>query len=122
MHRLFRTWPDRNAHEAPGVGARRPRRSRPGLESLEGRRLLSLGPELAGNAIAADSQALPVTAGAPDGRSVAAWLDRGSGGERIEFRLYSPSGVIARSIFVWGRRMELHDQAEGERTGAKIAA
>ncbi|MFO0959726.1 MAG: hypothetical protein U0800_20195 [Isosphaeraceae bacterium] len=82
---------------APSALASRPRRARrqsPGLEVLEGRQLLSLGAELVGNAFGDGPQELPVTASAPDGRSVVAWVDRTNpSNRRIEFRLFKANGT-----------------------------
>ena len=94
MRSLFRPQLFRNASQAAESRARRPRRRRPGLEALEGRQLLSLGPELVGNAFGDGPQELPVTAGAPDGRSVVAWVDRTNpSNRRIEFRPFNANGT-----------------------------
>jgi hypothetical protein len=79
---------------------RRPRRHQLGLEALEGRQLLSIGAELAGNASVLGTQVLPASASAPDGRSVLVWVDRGtssSSNERIEYRVFDKNGNAVTS-------------------------
>jgi hypothetical protein len=59
-----------------GPAARRPRRSRPALESLEGRQLLStLGGETQVNPVTADKTYSSTTASSSNGSSVAVWVD-----------------------------------------------
>src|SRR5262245_16284646 len=93
MRNLFRPWSRHTGSLASQSHTRRPRRHHLGLECLEGRQLLSLGGELGGPQSSLGPQELPVTASAPDGRSVVAWVDRSvSTNRRIEFRLFTAAG------------------------------
>jgi hypothetical protein len=93
MLSLFSPKARRDASAAAPSHTRRSRRQKPGLESLEGRQLLSLGVELAGNELSAGAQTLPVTASAPDGRSAVAWVDRSNPANRqLEVRLFNAAG------------------------------
>lgn len=93
MKRSFRAWLNRDASKAGEDRRRRRGANRPVMESLEGRQLMSLGAELVGNAVSVGAQVLPVTASSPDGRSVAAWVDRSNPSARqLEVRLFNASG------------------------------
>jgi hypothetical protein len=101
MRSLFRPKTPHNAPKASPPHTRRSRRHQLGLESLEGRQLLSLGPELVGNAFSNGPQTLPVTASTPDGRSVVAWVDRSNASNRqLEVRLFNANGTPASSDIV----------------------
>jgi hypothetical protein len=77
------------------VDVRRKRtQQRPGLESLEGRQLMSLGPELQVNLLKVNDQFESATAGAlAGGMSVTVWTNQFKPGDRdIEAQVFRPDG------------------------------
>ena len=74
MH-LFRPKSKDTALKAAASRTRCPRRQQPGLEALEGRRLLSLGPEFLANTTTRNAQFESDNASARNGISVIVWTD-----------------------------------------------
>jgi hypothetical protein len=83
------------AAKVPGSPARRPRRHRPSLESLEGRQLLSLGAEFRANVSTVHNQFESDNASAANGLAVAVWVDEFSSTDRdIHAQMFNANGTL----------------------------
>src|SRR3954454_7988309 len=101
MHSSHRRTSGTVAAKPVGSRARRPRRSRPGLEALEGRQLMSLGSEFLVNTKVDGTQFQTDNASSANGMSVAVWVDSFSGTDHdIHAQLYGATGQRVGSEIV----------------------
>ena len=92
---LFRSRSHRITPKAAESRPRRPRRQQLGLESLEGRQLLSLGPEFRVNVSTIHNQLESANASAANGLSVAAWTDTFSSADHdIHAQMFNANGSL----------------------------
>jgi hypothetical protein len=95
------------AEKATGPGTRRSRRSRPALEALEGRQLMSLGPEMISpvNTTTLSDQFDSDNASSSNGSSVVVWTDfslLSTRGSDIRAQLFNSAGAKVGREFVVG--------------------
>jgi hypothetical protein len=82
--------------EAAGPGARRSRRNRPALETLEGRQLMSVGPQFRVDAVNEPATRDQIaTAASSNGSSVVVWLEEAGRSSDVRAQYYNAAGAKA---------------------------
>src|SRR5262245_20648546 len=101
MLRLFRHHSDDRIGRVAAPRARRSRRQRLALETLEGRQLMSLGQEFLANTKTLNDQTQSDNATAANGISVAVWRDEFSSTDHdIRAQMFNANGTLRGSEII----------------------